>query len=1007
MKSLRKLKQSKKSSKIIVLFVVFMLVLIIFGTGLLSIVGQTTTTYLNNINELTEEEVILLAPMLDTENDWNILPNPETSPLYLNINDYVFGDEADNFVATYMDLGGDYHQVNIEARTVISDVTDLIRTYTCDITTGCAGYVAGLSPYAVAELEEGDGFCSLLSMGYAEHFIASNDDGWIQYFLDSQATGNCGEYNDPGNDIFCAIGKAYPYYTNWDTFAFVNAPGSGGSGYDVTVNTWVNDETELWKSIHIPYGDFPGEGISKIYFRDFPLCSLDDGEIPTYIAQCFQCINYNEGFSNSELYNMIKNYPDNGDTLTHMVDNEPLGWSVHQVDGWDFIIATESSSGQDSICTPYMEICDGDDLHRCTADGETIEYKECDSCTGGTCSEGWVDPTAADIESGFFVYEAISNNQIKKTAHILTVGTIPILHYGESFTIEVAVGDMVDVFLEAKFYDDDGILVDTFQDSVPDITISSNPLSGDGTVVLTVSKDGQTQTTVKNIYVIEPVMTVTYPQNSYKGQNIHLDVEITDFGETCIVDAAYYRGSDNGLVDTSYGDNVLGIDVTYPLMEDGYMIVTAHTTAGDITKQYPLDTITLALSVVQPDMYITDETFDLEVSFNVPSLEVDIDVRIYDGPNDITYEGMMPTITIDDPPFEGNTIIEIEAPYGGETYTKTFNVDFTTLVVMIEGGTFEYGLTTTIDTYLHQNPSDILPVNVEIIKDGTILETYSGYTPSVVLSNPKAYKQCQIKSTVNNQYIGIRNVNFGGNPVVTEATTESGIQYEMNPIVYTITVRDSLGEYLTPTYISNIVPYATLSMGTVDSMSYTHKGDGEYEIYALVTGVGNFAGRLNFDFLNEPITSNAASIIVEENSVDISVLGIPNSAIRGEYFTGTVRVFNPMGESLDPDNLYINIDLPDGTESIITFSELYRVSTGIYEFNYRPAQLELYTFEAIAEKDGMTSGSAVRQVAVNDEYTGEDLDAAGNILGLIMENIIIVIISFIGIIIILWKFMKK
>ena len=88
----------------------------------------------------------------------------------------------------------------------------------------------------------------------------------------------------------------------------------------------------------------------------------------------------------------------------------------------------------------------------------------------------------------------------------------------------------------------------------------------------------------------------------------------------------------------------------------------------------------------------------------------------------------------------------------------------------------------------------------------------------------------------------------------------------------------------------------------------------------------------------------------------------------GKY---NVSVFDSTGAVLVPDNVYIDVRYPDGSQAaMIPMSQITTLSPGVYQFSFQFTEIEKYTFNVYAEKSGYAKGSAMASVSVNSPNGG-------------------------------------
>lgn len=237
---------------------------------------------------------------------------------------------------------------------------------------------------------------------------------------------------------------------------------------------------------------------------------------------------------------------------------------------------------------------------------------------------------------------------------------------------------------------------------------------------------------------------------------------------------------------------------------------------------------------------------------------------------------------------------------------------------------------------------------------------------------------CRIGETVENGihlYTCINDGNAIQKKVIEdrfEVTAETFVQFNTKPVVYQVRIRDVNGVPLTPVVISGMEQVATLTNGNISSSNIEFLGQDLYEVTTEVEGVGEFISQIQFLFLGDVIRSTPITIDVRESKVNIETAEITPVGNLGATETFKVGFVNSLGNKIDPDNIEIRVTYPDGvTEEIITFDEFTRLSVGEYEFEFTFNQIEKYTFDIIADKEGLTRGLAKASVSISgdDELT--------------------------------------
>jgi len=211
-----------------------------------------------------------------------------------------------------------------------------------------------------------------------------------------------------------------------------------------------------------------------------------------------------------------------------------------------------------------------------------------------------------------------------------------------------------------------------------------------------------------------------------------------------------------------------------------------------------------------------------------------------------------------------------------------------------------------------------------------------------------------------------RIINVVGETMIFEVTSHSYVQYETEPIRYTVIISDSSGGYVTPDEIENLRAVSTLTSGNIISNDVEFKGGGLYEIVSEISGVGKYVSKLSFTHEGTPHDSPIIEINIEKIEISIDTSDISPSAIIGEDNTYTINLYDSLGNKLIPDDLKIEISFPDGlTTDLITFDEITKIGNGTYEFSYNFPDVEKFSILVLADKEGYVRGSSKASVAVS------------------------------------------
>lgn len=230
----------------------------------------------------------------------------------------------------------------------------------------------------------------------------------------------------------------------------------------------------------------------------------------------------------------------------------------------------------------------------------------------------------------------------------------------------------------------------------------------------------------------------------------------------------------------------------------------------------------------------------------------------------------------------------------------------------------------------------------------------SGTYPVVVsYTNP-------INSTVIMETTGV-NIRNAINMV---SSAESYVQYSNQPVISYVVVTDAQGAAVDPSQIQNL--QSNSSGAGISSSNVTYLGNGKYKIISAVSTTGVYSAQISFLYNGVRFASSPLQIDIDISSVSIDVSKISPVANLEDTGTYTVSIFDSMGAILTPDNIYVDVRFPDGTQvAMIPMSQITPVSAGVYQFSFTFTQIEKYTFNVYAEKSGYAKGAAMASVAVN------------------------------------------
>jgi len=413
---------------------------------------------------------------------------------------------------------------------------------------------------------------------------------------------------------------------------------------------------------------------------------------------------------------------------------------------------------------------------------------------------------------------------------------------------------------------------------------------------------------------------------------------------------------------------------------------------------------------------ILPEGIDFNINVDIGKyndIDTDISLEFFakDGSSKGIYTGYPPTIIVDNLDTFQIDMLQITAERDGIEQYETFDVKAgeVSLKVYYTGG-FECSHPFTLDvSYSPEIDCDPSDKEIEVIlqdKYGNELGHYDGSMPSITVTDPLAYGDVDI--TVKASYRDIpvqewkKRVWFSGIPATAESTTASYDQY--HTIKFRVRVENSHNMNLPPTDLSNLRAECDLSHGTVTSKKVTSLGSGLYEVVSQITGTGVFSGRILFTYMTKEITSDWIQITVNSDEISINTYGVPATGTRNELFKSTITCSDAQSQLTDVDSITVHVKKPDGySTDDIPFSEITKVSTGTYTFDYTPDDVETFTFEITAQKSGLAQGFSTTQVFINTE---KDVDptASSDLVGILLDYWYIVLILLIAVVILIWRF---
>jgi len=224
-------------------------------------------------------------------------------------------------------------------------------------------------------------------------------------------------------------------------------------------------------------------------------------------------------------------------------------------------------------------------------------------------------------------------------------------------------------------------------------------------------------------------------------------------------------------------------------------------------------------------------------------------------------------------------------------------------------------------------------------------------------------------------------------------TTESYEQSNMENITFFVTVIDENFKPIHENLVTNLQAITSLSQGQILENYITYLGSGKYKVWSEITGTGVYSGKLAFNYQGENYESPDVTINVVFAEISIGTNEIPPIAILDTYEDIIFTFSSSTGAPLDPDEIQIEISLPTGWEDELkTKEDLKRLSTGKYQLDYYFTQVEKYSFDITASKEGFATKTTKAIVAVTEEQPSI-LNIKWIIYGVIGAVIILIVIG--------------
>lgn len=312
--------------------------------------------------------------------------------------------------------------------------------------------------------------------------------------------------------------------------------------------------------------------------------------------------------------------------------------------------------------------------------------------------------------------------------------------------------------------------------------------------------------------------------------------------------------------------------------------------------------------------------------------------------------------------------------YEGNCITPNYNLFLTTDEV------YEIEHDINIDTrFLVSIEPDVPVIGSQIrgyiYKDGIKVKEEYGFTDDngrtrITFTGVDQIGEAEIRIITN--YLGVeytksKIVNLVGRPIKYEVGTYSYVQYNAEPVKFNIELKDLKGRSVYPAKLTNLRADASLTNGEVLSSQIEYKGSGLYEVSSIVQGVGGYIGKILFEYDGQEEQSPSIEIDVEKTGISIDTSQINPVADLGETVTFKIKIYDSFGKSLTPDNLWVEIELPDGVNvRQVPFEEVTH-SNGEYVFDFTFAQVEKHTLSIYATKEGYVLGNSMSTIVVGGQ----------------------------------------
>ncbi len=314
-----------------------------------------------------------------------------------------------------------------------------------------------------------------------------------------------------------------------------------------------------------------------------------------------------------------------------------------------------------------------------------------------------------------------------------------------------------------------------------------------------------------------------------------------------------------------------------------------------------------------------------------------------------------------------------------------------------------------VSVIVDDRPYEGALIRGKIFKDGGIISETTAYTKedgnaNLVFSNVEGVGTAKmiVSATYIDKVVEVqKDIYFTGETLVFTSTTYSYIQYTAKPVEFTVEIKDIKGKYISPS-MGNLSVISTMSNSNVLNNHFTYIGNGQYQVFSNVSGSGIYTGKVKMLYQGVEFESNGIQINIRDTTLEIDTSGIKPVALLGDTEVLRFSVMSSVGGVINPDDIYIDIQYPDGyTTDKLTKEDLYKVSDGVYEFTYKFNQLEKYTFNVYADKVGYTRGTSRMSIAVSS------IEEEFNYVGFILSNIVWIFVIIIAASVILYRSRKK